>query len=90
MPVDLLKIDGQFVRDILTDRLDEAAVRCFADVAATVGMQTIAEFTDSAAVLKRLQAMGIDFAQGFYLHKPAPIDELARPAMVDAGSTDRV
>jgi diguanylate cyclase (GGDEF)-like protein/PAS domain S-box-containing protein len=90
MPVDFLKIDGQFVRDILTDRLDEAAVRCFADVAATVGMQTIAEFTDSAAVLKRLQAMGIDFAQGFYLHKPAPIDELARPAMVDAGSTDRV
>jgi diguanylate cyclase (GGDEF)-like protein/PAS domain S-box-containing protein len=76
MPVDFLKIDGQFVRDILTDRLDEAAVRCFADVAAVVGMQTIAEFTDSEAVLQRLETIGIDFAQGYYLHKPAPIAEL--------------
>jgi len=76
MPVDFLKIDGQFIKDLATDTLDEAAVRCFADVAAVVGMQTIAEFVDKEEVLAKLKTMGIDFAQGFLIHKPAPIDEL--------------
>ncbi|MFZ6816332.1 EAL domain-containing protein [Undibacterium sp. Rencai35W] len=77
MPVDYLKIDGQFVVDVVTDPLDEAAVRCFADVAKVVGVKTVAEFVDHPAVLAKLREIGIDFAQGFLLHKPAPIDELA-------------
>jgi EAL domain-containing protein (putative c-di-GMP-specific phosphodiesterase class I) len=76
MPVDYLKIDGQFIRDLVNDSLHEAAVRCFADVARLAGMKTIAECVDDAEVLHRLKAMGIDFAQGFLLHKPVPLEQL--------------
>jgi diguanylate cyclase (GGDEF)-like protein/PAS domain S-box-containing protein len=76
LPVDYLKIDGQFVRDLITDPLDEAAVRCFADVAKVVGMRTIAEFVDNPAVLQRLREIGIDFAQGYLMHRPEPLGML--------------
>jgi diguanylate cyclase (GGDEF)-like protein len=76
LSVDILKIDGQFIRDLVTDALDEAAVRCFADIARVVRIKTVAEFVDDAAVLERLHHIGIDFAQGFLIHRPAPIDEL--------------
>jgi diguanylate cyclase (GGDEF)-like protein/PAS domain S-box-containing protein len=76
MPVDFLKIDGQFIRKLGIDALDEAAVRCFADVAKVVGMKTVAEFVDHPTILGHLKRIGIDFAQGFFIHRPAPIDEL--------------
>ena len=82
--VDTLKIDGQFVRDLVDDPLDEVAVRCFADVAKVMGLTTVAEFVDKAAVLERLQAMDVDFAQGYLLHEPAPIGELIEPSAVAA------
>jgi len=74
--VDYLKIDGQFIRDLVDDPLDDAAVRCFVDVARVVGVKTVAEYVDRDAVLQRVHALGIDFAQGFHLHKPEPIDLL--------------
>ena len=80
--VDTLKIDGQFVRDLVDDPLDEVAVRCFADVAKVMGLTTVAEFVDKPAVLERLLAMEVDFAQGYLLHEPAPIDELIEPVPV--------
>ena len=76
LPVDYLKIDGQFIRDLTTDPLDEAAVRCFADVARVVGVKTVAEFVDQPAILDKLRVIGIDFAQGFLIHHPAPIGAL--------------
>ena len=88
MPVDFLKIDGQFIRDLVTDPLDEAAVRCFVDVAKVVGIRTVAEFVDQPAVLQRLREIGVDYAQGFLIHRPAPIDELLGSAAVRAGLVD--
>ena len=82
--VDTLKIDGQFVRDLVDDPLDEVAVRCFADVAKVMGLTTVAEFVDKAPVLERLHEMGVDFAQGYLLHEPAPIDELIEPVSAEA------
>lgn len=76
LPIDYLKIDGQFIRHLLTDALDEATVRCFADIAKVVGVKTVAEFVDQPEVLRKLCEMGIDYAQGFLLHRPTPIDEL--------------
>jgi diguanylate cyclase (GGDEF)-like protein/PAS domain S-box-containing protein len=76
LPVDFLKIDGQFVRDLIADPLDQAAVRSFTDVAAVAGLRTIAEFVDNQPVMDKLRAMGVDYAQGYLVHKPAPIDEL--------------
>jgi diguanylate cyclase (GGDEF)-like protein/PAS domain S-box-containing protein len=80
MPVDFLKIDGQFIRNLGSDALDEAAVRCFADVAKVVGMKTVAEFVEDSSVLEQLERIGIDFAQGYLIHRPAPIQELLYPA----------
>ena len=74
--VDYLKIDGQFIKDLLEDPLDDVAVRCFVDVARVVGLETVAEFVDCPYVLKRVKELGIDFGQGFLLHKPGPIEGL--------------
>jgi diguanylate cyclase len=72
--VDILKIDGQFIRDLMTDPLDDVAVRCFIDVAKVLHVKTVAEFVDKPDVLARVRELGIDYAQGFLLHKPEPID----------------
>jgi EAL domain-containing protein (putative c-di-GMP-specific phosphodiesterase class I) len=76
LPVDFLKIDGQFIRNLVNDPLDQAAVRCFVEVARLVGMKTVAEFVDSEAALARLRDLGVDHAQGYLIHKPEPIDDL--------------
>ncbi len=73
LPLDYLKIDGQFVRDVLTDPLNAATVRCFIDVAKVVGLKTIAEFVENEAVLQQLVVLGVDFAQGFHIHRPGPL-----------------
>ena len=75
LPVDFLKIDGQFIQR-LDDRLNQAAVRCFVEVASVVGVKTVAEFVDAPQLLAKVRALGIDYAQGFLLHRPVPIDEL--------------
>ena len=76
LKVDLLKIDGSFIRDVLDDPLDAAAVRCFVDVARVLGVKTVAEFVDQPAVLQYVRDLGVDYAQGFLLHRPEPIEHL--------------
>lgn len=80
LPVDYLKIDGQFIQGMIDDPLDEAAVRCFIDVAKVVGVRTVAEFVDRPQILERLRAIGVDYAQGYLVHRPGPIAELGRLA----------
>ena len=92
LKVDMIKIDGQFIRDLIDDPLDDAAVRCFVDVARVVGVKTVAEFVDRPEILERVRHIGIDFAQGFLLHRPEPIEAvlgLASPAITAhaAGAT---
>ena len=76
LPVDFLKIDGQFVAGLLDDALDDAAVRCFREVARAVGVQTIAEFVERQETRDALQAIGIDMAQGYLIHRPEPLERL--------------
>lgn len=78
LKVDLLKIDGSFIRDVIDDPLDDAAVRCFVDVARVVGVRTVAEFVDRPEILQRVREIGVDYAQGFLLHRPEPIENLFR------------
>ena len=73
LSVDFLKIDGQFIKDLIGDRLDDATVRCFVDVARVVGVKTVAEFVDRPELLTRLREIGVDYAQGFLLHRPEPL-----------------
>lgn len=72
-PVDFLKIDGQFIRDLTNDPLNDVAVRCFVDVARVLGIKTVAEYVESAEILSKLASIGVDYAQGFHIHKPEAI-----------------
>ena len=78
LPVDILKIDGQFISNLRDDALDKAAVRCFADVASVVGMKTVAEHVDSEDVLKTVRLMGIDYAARIYIAQAS-----ANPGVVE-------
>lgn len=80
LPVDLLKIDGQFVRALLTDPLDQVAVRSFVDVASTLGLTTVAECVETPEVLLELVRLGVGEVQGFLLHRPEPVAGLLAPA----------
>ena len=77
LPVDFLKIDGQFVRDIADDAIDRALVRSINDIGKVMGKQTIAEFVESDAVLACLRAIGVDHAQGHAVARPRPLGEIA-------------
>jgi diguanylate cyclase (GGDEF)-like protein/PAS domain S-box-containing protein len=90
LPLDYLKIDGQFVRDLLTDPLDVVSVRSFVDVARVMGIKTIAEFVESAEVMERLRELGVDFAQGYCLHKPAALETLCLQAPEVRAVPDRL
>jgi diguanylate cyclase (GGDEF)-like protein len=74
--IDILKIDGQFVKNIVLERLDAAAVRCFVDIAKVIGVKTVAEYVESDAVFEQLRQMGVDYAQGYLLHQPEPLDRM--------------
>jgi diguanylate cyclase (GGDEF)-like protein/PAS domain S-box-containing protein len=74
LSVDIIKIDGQFIRNLATDPLDAAAVRCFVDVARVMGLKTVAEFVEDPTVRDLLRDMNVDFGQGFLLHRPESLD----------------
>ncbi|QHS15633.1 EAL domain-containing protein [Shewanella sp. Arc9-LZ] len=76
LPVTTLKIDGMFVKDILDDPIDEAMVKSINDIGHVMGMKTIAEFVENDAIRQRLKDMGVDFAQGYEIGRPVPIDDI--------------
>ena len=78
LPVDYLKIDGAFVKDIVDDEVDLALVRSINDVGKVMGKRTVAEFVENAAILQKLREIGVDYAQGYGISRPAPIDEADR------------
>ena len=73
LPVDFLKIDGIFVKDIQTDKVNYAMVKAIHDMSAVLNKQTIAEYVENEAVVELLIKIGIDYGQGFHLGKPEPI-----------------
>ncbi|MBL8351000.1 MAG: PAS domain S-box protein [Burkholderiaceae bacterium] len=76
LPVDVLKIDSQLVANLIDEPLDEAAVRCFVDVARVAGLSTVAGSVERADVRQRLLELGVDDAQGNLLHGPEPLDRV--------------
>lgn len=76
LPIDYLKIDGTFVRDLSTDRVDFAVVEAIQRVACAMGIRTVAECVEEAAALRALVSIGVDFAQGFYIHKPIRLTQI--------------
>jgi diguanylate cyclase (GGDEF)-like protein len=72
LEVDMIKIDGSFVRNLLCDAVDAATVESMVQIAGLRGLQTVAECVEDAASLERLRELGVHFAQGFHLHRPEP------------------
>ena len=72
LPVDFLKIDGTFVRDIVEDSIDRALVRSINDIGHVMGKQTIAEYVETQPTCDLLRDMGVDFAQGYLFGQPRP------------------
>jgi diguanylate cyclase (GGDEF)-like protein len=79
LPVDYVKIDGSFIRGILHSPTERAMVESINQIAHVMGKQTIAEFVEDEAVLACLRAMGVDFAQGYWVGRPQPLS-VAQPA----------
>ncbi|MCH8137317.1 MAG: EAL domain-containing protein, partial [Proteobacteria bacterium] len=73
LPVDFLKIDGQFVSNVVDDSVDESMVKAISEVGHAMGIQTIAERVESKEVLDKLGELGIEFAQGYYIARPASV-----------------
>lgn len=92
LPVDIIKIDGQFVRDIADDEADYVMVRAIHELATQMGKKTVAEFVENDAILMRLCSLGVDYAQGYHFSMPKPMEEviLTESARLSAVVTDRV
>ncbi len=73
MPLDYLKIDTEFIRDIVSDRASQHLVKATVGLAEDFGYQTIAEGVEDPETLALLGDCGVDYAQGFYLGRPAPV-----------------
>ena len=76
LPVDILKIDGLFVQDMINDSLDLAMVKSINDIGRVMGKKTVAEFVENEKTLDKLREIGVDYAQGFGIARPRPIDDL--------------
>jgi len=92
LPLDYLKIDGDFIGDLARNATDQAVVQMIVDLSRRLGMRTIAEVVEDSATLTLLREYGVDFAQGFAIGRPAPISDTwpepranGRPAGVGEG-----
>ncbi|MFK5985790.1 MAG: EAL domain-containing protein [Pseudomonadota bacterium] len=76
LAVDYLKIDGTFVKEIISNPIDLAMVKSINEIGHAMQLETIAEYVESKDILDKLKSIGVDYAQGYHIHKPEPIDKL--------------
>ncbi|MFM2484721.1 putative bifunctional diguanylate cyclase/phosphodiesterase [Celerinatantimonas yamalensis] len=76
LPLDYVKIDGSFVRDIIDNTKNRYFVRSLCRIAHDLGLLTVAEFVESSALYHELQGLGVDFSQGYYIGKPMPAEQI--------------
>lgn len=87
LPVDYVKIDGSFIRDMETDPMSHSIVRAVTDIGHQIGLQVIAEWVTSERTCTLLREIGVDYAQGFVVHRPQPAVYVDAP-LVSAGATE--
>ena len=75
LPFDYLKIDGDFIRELPESATDQLTVQAIVQIARGMGKRTIAEFVQSQDTLDLLRRYGVDFAQGFHIGRPVPVEE---------------
>lgn len=84
LKVDNLKIDGSFVRDMADNPVNRAVVEAANQIGHAMGMQTIAEFVENEEILKVLSEIGVNYAQGYGVAKPVPLEEILAAAATPA------
>ncbi len=91
LPVDILKIDGSFIRDIESDPADYSIVRAVTDIGHQLGLVVVAEWVGSTRTTELLRGIGVDFAQGFAIHKPerTPLHRIDALSPERTGTTGR-
>ncbi|MDR9467282.1 ammonium transporter [Marinospirillum sp.] len=82
LEVDYLKIDGIFIRELAENSLDQAIVASINNIGHLLKLQTIAEFVEDAAILDVLKQLGVDFAQGYHLGHPEPLEKLGNVSLM--------
>jgi diguanylate cyclase (GGDEF)-like protein/PAS domain S-box-containing protein len=83
LPLDIVKIDGSFIRGIEADPINQAMVGSMQQIASQLGLSTVAEFVESQATLDCVRALGLDYAQGYCIGHPQPLTQLADSAQDD-------
>ena len=76
LPVDYLKIDGQFISQVAHDPVDRSMVEAISKVGRALGISTVAECVEDHSILEELRRIGVDYAQGYFIAEPRPITEL--------------
>ncbi|MEM9538007.1 MAG: EAL domain-containing protein [Cyanobacteria bacterium P01_E01_bin.42] len=89
LPVDYLKIDGQFVKNLMSDPVNAAMIEATNRIGHLMGLKTIAEFVENDAILEQITEIGIDYVQGYCIAKPHPFDPFAL-SLYDAVSQSNV
>lgn len=78
LQISRVKIDGSFIRDILTDRNSLATVRSVVELAKGLSLETVAEFVETEAIAQEVRRLGVDYAQGYAFGRPEPLDDLLK------------
>ena len=73
-----MKIDGVFIRDIASNRVDQVMVQSINSLGHELGLKTIAEFAQSQEIVRILANLGVDFAQGYHIAEPRPLESVQR------------
>ena len=89
LPVDHIKIDGSFVRDVTTDAVDRVFVRAIIDVAKTMGLRVVAECVEDDSIRRAVAELGADFVQGFGIHRPEPLVQVEAAALAPRRAVGR-
>jgi diguanylate cyclase (GGDEF)-like protein len=84
LPVNYLKIDGSFVKDMIDNPIDRAMVEMFCRLGQVMGKQTVAEFVENDAILEAVREIGVDYAQGYGVGRPEPFE------IIDVGGKPRL
>ncbi|HEX4940718.1 MAG TPA: EAL domain-containing protein, partial [Candidatus Kapabacteria bacterium] len=76
LPIDMVKIDGSFIRHLPQEPEDQALVRAIVEVARVFGLMTVAEFVENEAIVDMLAELGVDYAQGYHIAEPRFFDRI--------------
>lgn len=90
LPLSYLKIDGNFVHNLVSNPVDAAMIKAVHEVGQVMNLLTIAELVEDSETLERLRAIGVDFAQGYYCGKPFPFKHLCTPANESVHTVSRM